>query len=81
MAEGSGTGFTAKVKIKRKSLPSSPIHVKISATPEEKMDGGTFGSSSPANAEKAEFTGMPSSQRPKIMKAGKAPRGARGGFR
>lgn len=31
----SGTKFKAKVVIKRKSLPTQPIHVRISATPED----------------------------------------------
>ena len=71
--------FTAKVKIKRKRLPSAPIHVKISATPEEGAEGGQFGSASPAESEKAAFR-WPSSTKPKIEKP-KAPRGARSGYR
>ena len=37
--------FTAKVKIARAKLPSSPIHVKISAAPEDLTDVPTTGGS------------------------------------
>ena len=73
------TGFTAKIKLKRKRLPSSPINIRVSATPEESAMGGTMGSSSPENAEKAAFR-FPSSPKPKMEKT-KTPRGARSGYR
>lgn len=63
------TGFKAKVSIKRKRLPSSPINVRISATPEENAEGGTMGSRSPGNAEKAAFN-FPSSPKPKVAEGG-----------
>ena len=74
-----GNEFTAKVKIKRKRLPSSPINVKISATPEENAEGGKFGSSSPAAADKAAFSGLPSSQAPKFKV--KTPSGRKGSYK
>jgi len=37
--------FTAKVKIQRAKLPSSPIHVRIQASPEEMSDVPTSGGS------------------------------------
>lgn len=62
-----GAGFTAKIKIKRKTLPTQPIHVRIDASPEGKSEGGAMGSSSPRNAEAAAFS-FPSSPRPKLEK-------------
>src|SRR6266567_1981773 len=50
-----GTGFTAKIKIKRKTLPSSPINVRISASPEEAAEGDEYGSSNPGAARSAAF--------------------------
>lgn len=73
------TGFTAKVKIKRKSLPTTPIHIKVQATPEETAEGGKFGSSSPVKAEESAFK-FPSSPRPKI-KGPKTPSGRRGSYK
>lgn len=74
-----GNQFTAKVKIKRKSLPTTPIHVKIQATPEDASEGGTFGSSSPTAADESAFK-FPSSPKPKI-KGPKSISGKKGSYK
>ena len=73
------TGFTAKIKIKRKVLPTQPIHIKLQASPEEKAEGGTFGSSSPTKADESAFS-FPSSPKPKIRGA-KSISGKRGQYK
>ena len=66
----SDTKFKAKVVIKKKSLPTKPINIRIQASPEGQSEGGAFGSSSPTAADEAAFK-FPSSPRPKISGAKK----------
>lgn len=72
-------GFSAKIKIKRKVLPTRPIHIKLQASPEEQSEGGQFGSSSPVKADESAFS-FPSSPKPKI-KGAKAVSGKRGQYK
>lgn len=73
------TKFVAKIKIKRKSLPTTPIHVKIQATPEGQSEGGAFGDSSPSKAEESAFK-FPSSPAPKGIGV-KVPSGKKGSYK
>ena len=77
---GESTGFKAKIAIKRKRLPSSPINVRISATPEESAQGGAFGSPSPAAAQESAFK-FPSSPRAKTPKGVRTPSGKKGSYK
>lgn len=75
-----GNQFGVKIKIKRKTFPTTPIHIRISASPEEKAEGGAMGSSSPTKAEESAFS-FPSSPRPKPSKGVKVISGKKGSYR
>jgi hypothetical protein len=72
--------FTAKIKLKRKRLPSSPINVRISASPEEVSQGGASGSPNPSAAQEAAFK-FPSSPRAKTPKGVRTPSGKKGSYK
>lgn len=81
MPDGAGAGFVAKVKIKRKTLPTTPINVRVSASPATAEEGGPMGSTSPRDADSAAFTGFPSSQKPKIERGVKPMSGKRAQYK
>lgn len=68
MADGdTQTGFKAKVAIKRKRLPSQPIHVTIHASQENEAEGGKYGSPYPGAAQQAalKFPSSPGVRKPR----------------
>lgn len=77
---GGNSAFKAKLTIKRKSLPTRPINIRISASKEEASEGGTFGAANPAKAQEQAFV-FPSSPRAKVPKGIRTPSGRKGSYK